>query len=28
VLLFMRYIPMIAVSELKGVLNIGKRKED
>lgn len=28
VLLFMRYIPMMAVSELKGVLNIGKRKED
>jgi Ni/Fe-hydrogenase subunit HybB-like protein len=28
VLLFMRYIPMMAVSELKGVLNIGDKKED
>lgn len=28
VLLFMRYIPMMAISELKGVINIGKKKED
>jgi molybdopterin-containing oxidoreductase family membrane subunit len=28
VLLFMRYIPMMAISELKGVVDIGSRKED
>jgi Ni/Fe-hydrogenase subunit HybB-like protein len=28
VLLFMRYIPMLAISELKGVVDIGKRKSD
>lgn len=28
VLLFMRYIPMMAISELKGVVNIGKKKSD
>ena len=28
VLLFMRYIPMLAVSELKGVLHIGTKQED
>lgn len=28
VLLFMRYIPMMAISELKGVINIGSKKED
>lgn len=28
VLLFFRYIPMIAISEVKGVLNIGSRVED
>ncbi|HOF22304.1 MAG TPA: hypothetical protein PLO24_13690, partial [Bacteroidales bacterium] len=28
VLLFMRYIPMMAISELKGVLHIGKKDED
>lgn len=28
VLLFFRYIPMIAISEVKSVLHIGKRKED
>jgi Ni/Fe-hydrogenase subunit HybB-like protein len=28
VLLFMRYIPMMAISELKSVLNIGNKKED
>jgi Ni/Fe-hydrogenase subunit HybB-like protein len=28
VLLFMRYIPMMAISELKGVVNIGTKKED
>ena len=28
VLLFMRYIPMMAVSELKGVVNIGSKVED
>lgn len=28
VLLFMRYIPMMAISELKGVLDIGKKKYD
>jgi molybdopterin-containing oxidoreductase family membrane subunit len=28
VLLFMRYIPMMAISELKGVVDIGKRKAD
>ncbi len=28
VLLFMRYIPMMAVSELKGVVDIGKKIED
>ena len=27
-LLFMRYIPMMAISELKGVANIGNKKED
>lgn len=28
VLMFMRYIPMMAISELKGVVNIGKKKSD
>ena len=28
VLLFMRYIPMMAISELKSVANIGTKKED
>jgi molybdopterin-containing oxidoreductase family membrane subunit len=28
VLLFMRYIPMMAISELKGVVDIGKKKYD
>lgn len=28
VLLFMRYIPMMAISELKGVAHIGNKKED
>jgi molybdopterin-containing oxidoreductase family membrane subunit len=28
VLLFMRYIPMMAISELKGVVHIGSKKED
>lgn len=28
VLLFMRYIPMMAISELKGVVDIGKRRAD
>jgi Ni/Fe-hydrogenase subunit HybB-like protein len=28
VLLFMRYIPMLAISEIKGVVNIGNKKED
>jgi Ni/Fe-hydrogenase subunit HybB-like protein len=28
VLIFMRYIPMMAISELKGVANIGNKKED
>jgi molybdopterin-containing oxidoreductase family membrane subunit len=28
VLLFMRYIPMMAISELKGVVHIGKKKSD
>lgn len=28
VLLFFRYIPMIAISEVKGVLNIGSRQDD
>jgi Ni/Fe-hydrogenase subunit HybB-like protein len=28
VLLFMRYIPMMAISELKGVVHIGTKKED
>ncbi|MCB8999683.1 MAG: hypothetical protein H6540_06425 [Bacteroidales bacterium] len=28
VLLFFRYIPMIAISEVKGVLNIGNKVED
>jgi Ni/Fe-hydrogenase subunit HybB-like protein len=28
VLLFMRYIPMMAISELKGVVDIGKRRSD
>jgi molybdopterin-containing oxidoreductase family membrane subunit len=28
VLLFMRYIPMMAIAELKGVIDIGKRKAD
>ena len=28
ILLFMRYIPMMAISELKGVVNIGNKKED
>lgn len=28
VLLFMRYIPMMAISELKGVVDIGKKKTD
>lgn len=28
VLLFMRYIPMMAIAELKGVVDIGKRKAD
>ena len=28
VLLFMRYIPMMAISELKSVVNIGNKKED
>ncbi len=28
VLLFMRYIPMMAISELKGVVNIGAKEED
>lgn len=28
VLLFMRYIPMMAISELKGVVDIGKKKSD
>ena len=28
VLLFMRYIPMMAISELKSVVNIGTKKED
>ena len=28
VLLFMRYLPMMAISELKGVVNIGSKKED
>ena len=28
VLLFFRYIPMIAISEVKGVLKIGSRVED
>jgi Ni/Fe-hydrogenase subunit HybB-like protein len=28
ILLFMRYIPMMAISELKSVLNIGNKKED
>jgi Ni/Fe-hydrogenase subunit HybB-like protein len=28
VLLFFRYIPMIAISEVKGVLNIGSKVED
>jgi molybdopterin-containing oxidoreductase family membrane subunit len=28
VLLFMRYIPMMAISELKGVVDIGTKKED
>jgi molybdopterin-containing oxidoreductase family membrane subunit len=28
VLLFMRYIPMMAISELKSVVNIGKKKSD
>jgi molybdopterin-containing oxidoreductase family membrane subunit len=28
VLLFMRYIPMMAISELKSVVNIGSKKED
>ena len=28
VLLFMRYIPMLAISEIKGVVNIGSKKED
>jgi Ni/Fe-hydrogenase subunit HybB-like protein len=28
VLLFMRYIPMMAISELKSVANIGSKKED
>jgi len=28
VLLFFRYIPMIAISEVKGVLNIGSRVDD
>jgi molybdopterin-containing oxidoreductase family membrane subunit len=28
VLLFMRYIPMMAISELKSVVNIGDKKED
>jgi molybdopterin-containing oxidoreductase family membrane subunit len=28
VLMFMRYIPMMAISELKGVLDIGKKKYD
>lgn len=28
VLLFMRYIPIMAISELKGVVNIGKKKSD
>ncbi len=28
VLLFMRYLPMMAISELKGVVHIGSKKED
>ncbi|HLN20786.1 MAG TPA: NrfD/PsrC family molybdoenzyme membrane anchor subunit [Bacteroidales bacterium] len=28
VLMFMRYIPMMAISELKGVVDIGKKKSD
>lgn len=28
VLMFMRYIPMMAISELKGVVHIGKKKSD
>ncbi|HEX2920444.1 MAG TPA: NrfD/PsrC family molybdoenzyme membrane anchor subunit [Bacteroidales bacterium] len=28
VLMFMRYIPMMAISELKGVIDIGKKKSD
>ncbi|TAL66927.1 MAG: hydrogenase, partial [Bacteroidetes bacterium] len=28
VLLFMRYIPMMAISEIKGVVHIGNKKED
>jgi molybdopterin-containing oxidoreductase family membrane subunit len=28
VLLFMRYIPMMAISELKSVAHIGNKKED
>jgi Ni/Fe-hydrogenase subunit HybB-like protein len=28
VLLFVRYIPMMAISELKSVVNIGNKKED
>ena len=28
VLLFFRYIPMIAISEIKSVLHIGNKKED
>jgi molybdopterin-containing oxidoreductase family membrane subunit len=28
VLLFVRYVPMMAISELKNVINIGNKKED